>query len=78
MLERLVRKILKMCGVGDATDEQILMFIRAWKLEKLPPHYIFMTISVFPIIEMVLKRLSEETIDWSEIDFEGKNEQRPI
>ena len=54
------------------------MFIRSWKLERLPPHYIFMTISVFPVIEMVIKKLSEETIDWSEIDFEGKNEQRPI
>ena len=78
MLERLVRKILKMCGVVDASDEQIFMYIRSWKLERLPPHYIFMTISVFPVIEMVIKKLSEETIDWSEIDFEGKNEQRPI
>lgn len=76
MLERLVRKVLKICGIVEASDEQVLMFIRSWKLERLPPHYIFMTISIFPVIEMVIKKLSEETIDWSEIDFEGQNERK--
>jgi membrane-associated PAP2 superfamily phosphatase len=70
MLENLVRKILGMVGINDATDEQLIFFIRKWKLEKLPPHYIFMTRSIFPVIEMVMKKLSEETIDWSEINFE--------
>jgi len=70
MLENLVRKLLEMVGINDATDEQLIVFIRKWKLEKLPPHYIFMVRSIFPIIEMVGKKLSEETIDWSEINFE--------
>ena len=70
MLERLVRKILKMVGINEASDVQCLEFIRYWKLEKLPSHYVFMTMSIMPVVDMVFKKLSEETIDWSEIDFE--------
>lgn len=70
MLERLVRKFLTMLGISDASDEQCIMFIRKWKLEKLPAHYVFMATSIMPVLEMIAKKLNEETIDWSKIDFE--------
>tara|TARA_B100000427_G_scaffold224458_1_gene188138 strand:+ start:14 stop:244 length:231 start_codon:yes stop_codon:yes gene_type:complete len=70
MLERMVRKLLKLIGLEEVSDQDVIRFIRFWKLDKLPGHYVFMLISVFPVIELVGKKLSEETIDWSDLKFD--------
>jgi len=70
MLERLVRKSLAMIGLQEVSDDDVLRVIQSFKLQRLPAHYNFALISIFPIIQMIVKKLSEENIDWSEIEFE--------
>tara|TARA_Y100001970_G_scaffold275970_1_gene378002 strand:- start:1339 stop:1572 length:234 start_codon:yes stop_codon:yes gene_type:complete len=67
MLEKLVRRIMAHIGAEDISNEDVIRICRTFKLEKLPSHYLFMLLSIFPVIEMVFKRLAMEEIDWSEL-----------
>jgi len=67
MLEKLVRKIMSNIGVEDLSNEDCIRIIRTFKLEKLPPHYLFMAISVLPVVEMIIRKLTLEELDWTEL-----------
>ena len=67
MLERLVRKLFGALGIEQLTDEDVIRVIRTLKLDKLPAHLVFALITIMPVIELVVKRIQMETIDWSEL-----------
>ena len=67
MLEAIVRKLFKIIGFEEVSDQDLLRFIRFSKLDKLPPHLLFALTTIFPIIELIVKRLLREKIDWSEL-----------
>jgi hypothetical protein len=67
MLEGIVRKLFKIIGFEEVSDQDLLRFIRFSKLDKLPPHLLFALTTIFPIIEIIVKRLLREEIDWSQL-----------
>jgi hypothetical protein len=68
MLENIVRKVFKLIGLQELSDQDLLRFIRFSKLDKLPPHLLFALTTIFPIIELIVKRLLSESIDWSALN----------
>ena len=60
MLEGIVRKLFKIIGFEEVSDQDLLRFIRFSKLDKLPPHLLFALTTIFPIIELIVKRLLRE------------------
>jgi len=68
MLENIVRKVFKLIGLEELSDQDLLRFIRFSKLDKLPPHLLFALTTIFPIIELIVKRLLSESIDWSALN----------
>jgi hypothetical protein len=68
MLESIVRKVFKLIGFEELSDQDLLRFIRFSKLDKLPPHLLFALTTIFPIIELIVKRLLSESIDWSALN----------
>ena len=68
MTERLVRRIFKYVGVRNLSDEDVLSFVRNTKLDRLPPHLIIMVGTCLPLLEIAVKRLMEENIDWGELE----------
>ena len=68
MLEGIVRKLFKIIGFQEVSDQDLLRFIRFSKLDKLPPHLLFALTTIYPIIELIIKRLMSESIDWSELN----------
>jgi len=76
MLEAIVRKLFKIIGFEEVSDQDLLRFIRFSKLDKLPPHLLFALTTIFPIIELIVKRLLREEIDWSELS-EIESRSRP-
>lgn len=67
MLEGIVRKLFRIIGFEEVSDQDLLRFIRFSKLDKLPPHLLFALTTIFPIIEIIVKRLLREEIDWSQL-----------
>lgn len=67
MLESIVRKLFKIIGFEEISDNDIIRFIRFSKLDKLPPHLLFALTTIFPIVELIIKRLMQEEIDWSQL-----------
>ena len=67
MLESIVRKVFKLIGWEEMSDQDVLRFIRFAKLDKLPPHLLFAFTTIYPILEIIVKRLMKEEIDWSEV-----------
>jgi hypothetical protein len=67
MLEGIVRKLFRIIGFEEVSDQDLLRFIRFSKLDKLPPHLLFALTTIFPIIELIVKRLLREEIDWSQL-----------
>ena len=67
MLENIVRKLFRIIGFEEVSDQDLLRFIRFSKLDKLPPHLLFALTTIFPIIELIVKRLLQEEIDWSQL-----------
>jgi hypothetical protein len=67
MLESIVRKLFRIVGFEEISDQDVLRFIRFAKLDKLPPHLLFAFTTIFPILEIIVKRLMKEEIDWSEV-----------
>tara|TARA_X000001036_G_scaffold430058_1_gene462180 strand:+ start:1456 stop:1674 length:219 start_codon:yes stop_codon:yes gene_type:complete len=65
MLVSVVRSLFKHIGCTEMSESDILGVIRVFKLDKLPPHYIFMLSSILPVLELVIKKLLDEQIDYS-------------
>ena len=57
-----------MIGFEEVSDQDMVRFIRFSKLDKLPPHLLFALTTIFPIIELIAKRLMSESIDWSALN----------
>ena len=67
MLESIVRKLFKLIGFEEVSDQDVLRFIRFSKLDKLPPHLLFAFTTIYPILEIIVRRLMKEEMDWSEV-----------
>lgn len=65
MLVSVVKSLFKHLGCNEMSEADILGVIRTFKLDKLPPHYIFMLSSVMPVLELIIKKLMHEEIDYS-------------
>ena len=65
MLIGVVKSLFKHIGCNEMSEADILGVIRTFKLDKLPPHYIFMLSSVLPILELIIKKLMHEEIDYT-------------
>lgn len=68
MTERLVRRLFSYCGIRSLSDEDVLSFCRTTKLDRLPPHMVIILGTCLPLIEMAVKRLLHENIDWGELE----------
>lgn len=64
MVRRLMMSIFH---IEELSDQDVIRVCRRFKLEKLPSHYLVMLMSVMPVIEMVIKKLSIEKIDWNDL-----------
>jgi hypothetical protein len=67
MLISCVRSIFKYLGCHEMSENDVLGVIRTFKLDKLPPHYVFMLSSMLPLMELIVKKLQNEEIDYSEL-----------
>lgn len=65
MLISVVKSIFKYLGCHEMSEADVLGVIRTFKLDKLPPHYVFMLSSMLPLIELIVKKLMHEEIDYS-------------
>lgn len=68
MLESIVRKLFRLIGLEQLSDQDLIRFIRFSKLDKLPPHLLFAFTTIFPILEIIIKRLMKEEIDWTQLN----------
>jgi hypothetical protein len=68
MLESIIRKIFRLIGLNELSDSDIIRFIQFSKLDKLPPHLLFALTTIYPIIEIIIKRLLDENIDWTSMN----------
>jgi hypothetical protein len=67
MTEKLIRRIFSYVGVNNLSDEDVLSFCRTTKLDRLPPHLIIILGTCLPLIEIAVRRLLDEQIDWGEL-----------
>ena len=67
MLVGCVRTIFKYLGCTEMSENDVLGVIRTFKLDKLPPHYVFMLSSMLPLMELIVKKLQNEEIDYTEL-----------
>jgi hypothetical protein len=63
----LVKKWFSYVGVNHLTDEDVLGFISITKLDRLPPHLLIVLSTCTPLIEIALRRLMDEQIDWGDM-----------
>lgn len=68
MTERLVRRLFSYCGVRNLSDEDVLSFVRTVKLDRLPPHMIIILGTCLPLLEIAIRRLMDEQIDWGSLE----------
>jgi hypothetical protein len=67
MTEKLIRRMFSYVGVNNLSDEDVLSFCRTTKLDRLPPHLIIILGTCLPLIEIAIRRLMDEQIDWGEL-----------
>tara|TARA_B100000214_G_scaffold302142_1_gene232706 strand:- start:914 stop:1129 length:216 start_codon:yes stop_codon:yes gene_type:complete len=67
MTERIARKLFSYVGVNNLSDEDLLSFIRVVKLDRLPPHLIVVIGTCLPLMEIAVKRLMDEQINWGDL-----------
>lgn len=67
MLVGVVRKVFSYMGMTQLSEADVLGFIKKTKMDKLPSHYVFMLVTIMPILELVIKKLMKEDIDFSEL-----------
>lgn len=68
MTERIVKKLFSYVGVRNLSEEDILSFIRVTKLDRLPPHLIVVVGTCLPLLEIAVKRLMDEQINWGDLE----------
>jgi hypothetical protein len=68
MLESIVRKVFNLIGLEELSDQDVIRFIRFSKLDNLPPHLLFALTTIYPILEVIIKRVMKEKIDWSALN----------
>ena len=67
MLETIVRRLLAHIGIVELTQGDVINVIRVLKLDKLPSTYVFLLSSILPILELILKKLQNESVDWGDL-----------
>ena len=67
MLENLIRKVFLQIGIEDISTEDITRFISFSKLDKLDAKYTFALVTIFPILELIIKKIKAEHIDFSDL-----------
>lgn len=65
MLVNVIRKLFNHIGMEDISDSDCTRFIAICKLDKLPPYLVFGIVSVYPIIEIAIRKIKKEELDWS-------------
>lgn len=68
MTERIVKKLFGYVGVNNLSDEDVLSFIRVTKLDRLPPHLVVVVGTCLPLMEIAVKRLLDEQINWGDLE----------
>lgn len=68
MTERIVRKLFGYVGVNNLSDEDVFGFIRVTKLDRLPPHLVVVVGTCLPLMEIAIKRLMDEQINWGDLE----------
>lgn len=66
MLNGVVRRLFANFDM-ELSDENIVAFIRATGLSKLPVQYVWLLSTIAPFIEMILNKLKNENIDWGDL-----------
>jgi len=72
MLVNVVRSLFRHIGASELSDSDVLGIIRTFRMDKLPPHYIFLLSSTLPVFELIIKKLMQEEIDYSALVEGGK------
>jgi len=67
MLETIVRRLLGHIGIVELTQGDVINVIRVLNLDKLPSTYVFLLSSILPVIELILKKLQNESVDWGDL-----------
>ena len=75
MLENVLRKLLKHIGLIDVSDQDLIRLSRFLKLDRLPPYVVFGLASVYPILELAIKKIQNSETDFSELI---KEHEKPI
>jgi len=65
MLINVIRKLLSHVGLQEVSDADITRLINTIGLSKLPPYLVFGIATVYPIIELAIKKVKKEDMDWS-------------
>ena len=68
MTERIVKKLFSYVGVSNLSEEDTLSFIRVTKLDRLPPHLVVVVGTCLPLLEIAVKRLMDEQINWGDLE----------
>jgi hypothetical protein len=67
MLENVLRKLLRHIGLLEVTDADLVRLLRVLHADRIPPYLVFGIASVYPIIEIALKKMRNSEIDFSEL-----------
>ena len=67
MLGTIVRRLLAHIGIVELTQGDVINVIRVLNLDKLPSTYVFLLSSILPVIELILKKLQNESVDWGDL-----------
>ena len=57
MLVGVIRKLLAHAGLQDVSDADCQRLITIFKLSKLPPYLVFGIVSVYPVIELAIRKI---------------------
>ena len=68
MTESMFKKLFGYVGVNNLSDEDVLSFIRVTKLDRLPPHLVVVVGTCLPLMEIAVKRLLDEQINWGDLE----------
>ena len=67
MLISIVRKTFEHIGIEQLSESDCLNVIRILKLDKLPASYVFLLSSLMPIIELIIKKLTNESVSFDNL-----------
>lgn len=71
MLVKIVRNLFSYFGIEELSEADCISVIRTLKLDKLPATYVFLLSSIMPVLELVIKKLSNENVSFDNlIDLE--------